>query len=662
MTRLLASGLLVGALSGCTTGQAGLSDDDSDGDTISDLDEGFSRQRDTDGDATPDYLDTDSDGDTLADSLEAGDRILSTVPSDSDADTVADYLDLDSDDNGLLDRQEGTEDSDLDGQPDFADDDDDDDLVDDRAELAGVLGPFLDSDFDMRPNFRDPDSDDDLILDGHEFGVDTDRDGRLDHEDLDSDGDGLSDLEEAGDEDLLSQPISSDDDAVPDFRDTDSDNDGMSDRIELRTHTDPRRADSDADGVNDLIEAAAGTDPLDSAESPLTRGDFVFVVPHMEPPTPERDILAFRTSIQLADTYFLFDRSESMIEEIATLATSVTTVLSSLTCHDYGVSCRSHGDCGAGQTCSIGGSCVEDPATSSCLTSPWSGVGYYEMDVVNQLPLQSAPLETSSALRSIPLSGGLEDLYGSVWSLLDPAGSPDRETGCISPTASRIGCAGFRDDAVRILVAFTDERGDNTATVEQAAAALVAADTTFIGVSSGAADAHAMLEALAIRSGSLDGTGAPLVFDASATGAGIDTVVASAIREIVESVPLHVTIEATDEPGDAGDALQFLDRLEVEVGGGRCSAGHATEDTDADGHDDAFASLPPGAPVCWSVVARRNETIRGIVDVPQVFEARLTVYGDGSPLDSRVIYFLVPPCVELPGGEFGTDDCIPTPR
>src|SRR5262249_3979726 len=48
---------------------------DSDGDTISDFDEGAGLfvQPDTDGDGTPDYLDLDSDGDCIPDSVEAGD-------------------------------------------------------------------------------------------------------------------------------------------------------------------------------------------------------------------------------------------------------------------------------------------------------------------------------------------------------------------------------------------------------------------------------------------------------------------------------------------------------------------------------------------------------------------------------------------------------------
>src|SRR5262249_14946062 len=79
---------------------------DSDGDTISDLDEGALDGRDTDGDGTPDYLDTASDGDCVPDSAAAGDGDLATAPVDTDGDGTPDYLDLDSDNDGLPDKRE----------------------------------------------------------------------------------------------------------------------------------------------------------------------------------------------------------------------------------------------------------------------------------------------------------------------------------------------------------------------------------------------------------------------------------------------------------------------------------------------------------------------------------------------------------------------------
>ena len=118
--------------------------------------------------------------------------------------------------------------------------------------------------------------------------------------------------------------------------------------------------------------------------------------------------------------------------------------------------------------------------------------------------------------------------------------------------------------------------------------------------------------------------------------------------EIVEGVPLRVTIMASDEPGDDGDSLQFIDRLQTNTTDPGCSA-VATEDTDADGFDDAFPSVTPGTPVCWDVIPLQNDTVMPL-PTPQIFEARLTVFGDGSPLDSRKVFFLIPPVIEGPGG------------
>jgi hypothetical protein len=116
-------------------------------------------------------------------------------------------------------------------------------------------------------------------------------------------------------------------------------------------------------------------------------------------------------------------------------------------------------------------------------------------------------------------------------------------------------------------------------------------------------------------------------------------------------VPLDVTIDATDEPGDAGDALQFLETLEVNVSGqGNCSVVDPTADTDADGHDDSFPALLGGTPVCWNVIPVGSQSTAPPTSEPQLFRAKLTVSGDGSPLDARDVYFLVPPAeAQVPG-------------
>src|SRR5574337_1947304 len=90
----------------CGPGQHGMGGDDtgdpmqdSDGDGISDVDEGRAQNVDTDHDGTPDYLDTDSDNDGIPDYREAGDLDLTTLPIDSDNDGTPDFRDTDSDNN-----------------------------------------------------------------------------------------------------------------------------------------------------------------------------------------------------------------------------------------------------------------------------------------------------------------------------------------------------------------------------------------------------------------------------------------------------------------------------------------------------------------------------------------------------------------------------------
>ncbi|GAB4205711.1 MAG: hypothetical protein OHK0013_21820 [Sandaracinaceae bacterium] len=623
---------------------------DTDGDAISDEHEGASSGRDSDGDGTPDSLDEDSDADGILDRDEAGDADLTTPPRDSDGDGIADYADTDSDNNGIPDSEETTTDVDGDGRPDAYDPDDDGDGLTDARELRGTTAPPPDSDGDGAPDHHDLDSDDDTIGDRDDLDVDTDGDDTPDFLDEDSDSDGIPDTTEAGDTDLDTQPVDTDEDGIPDFRDPDSDGDGLSDRDESTTHmTSPVSSDTDSDGVSDLIEIAAGTSPTDGSESPRTRGDFVFLVPYMEPPSPTRDTLAFRTSIQFADIYFLFDRSGSMAGEISALRTAVGTVMAELTCMDFGVPCMRDADCAVGQVCGLTGSCIEDPGVASCVTSPWTGAGWYLDNYTNVRSLQADPAATSAAL-GFGTTGSTEALYRAVWGVADPARAPGTETGCTGPGAGTVGCPAFRDEAVKILVAFTDEDSDGSETAAQAAAALMAHDITFIGVWSGTpgAAARSDLVDLARASGSVDRAGMPLVFDGA--DSSVVPAVTRAINEIVEGVPLRATIEASDEPGDAGDALQFIDYLETNTTAVDC-ASIATEDTDGDTRPDAFPAVTPGTRVCWDVVPVTNTTVMP-TEMPQIFQALLTVRGDGSPLDARRVYFLVPPrppVIEGPG-------------
>ena len=236
--------------------------------------------RDSDGDGLDDDVedhfgtdpyDADSDDDGLYDGLELGlvgdsDPLSTTDPlaADSDGDGLGDGIedadgdgavgrheldpaDPDSDGDGLLD---GDEDADHDGWMGSADDetdprdaDTDGDGVEDGIELELQLDPLA------------QDSDGDTIRDDHEISgrgdlpPDSDRDGVIDALDADSDGDTVDDIDEAGDDELRSEPVDSDRDGSPDYRDRDSDNGGVEDGTELRTHaTDPTDPSDDGRG------------------------------------------------------------------------------------------------------------------------------------------------------------------------------------------------------------------------------------------------------------------------------------------------------------------------------------------------------------------------------------------------------------------------------
>ncbi len=87
------------AVGGC----GGRAPTDTDGDGISDADEGTA---DLDGDGFGNSQDLDSDGDSIPDAEEAGDDDPATAPLDTDSDGLPDFVDTDSDGDGAFDAAE----------------------------------------------------------------------------------------------------------------------------------------------------------------------------------------------------------------------------------------------------------------------------------------------------------------------------------------------------------------------------------------------------------------------------------------------------------------------------------------------------------------------------------------------------------------------------
>ncbi|MDX9720324.1 MAG: hypothetical protein RBU37_06240 [Myxococcota bacterium] len=624
---------------------------------------------DPDGDGIPNYLDDDSDGDGIADQIECGPDGMQ--PRDTDGDQTPDFLDDDSDGNGISDLIEGLGDPDADTIPNYRDFDDDGDGIPDVEEIQGGAGDCngdgvadpagtpsqpWDCDNDSTPDYLDPDSDNDYISDRDEgYRTDTDRDGFYDRYDADSDGDGLVDRIEAGDTNLNTPPVDTDSDGTPDFRDLDSDGDGLLDDEERIAQTNPKHHDSDNDGVSDLVEHVAGTNPLDSNDNPRAHGNFFFLIPYEQPTAPLRDTLEFSTSIRFADIYFSLDRTGSMDAEFAAMSTGLNSIMSNLRCTETSTPCAGDGNCANGYVCGINGFCHQDPMLGNgCIADMWTGLAdWHELDSFrNRVSLQSTPSVTASAFANTGWAGGAEAPYQAPACAANGSNCNNSDKNC-STTPGRIGCAGFRSDAIRIYIQITDADNQcsgsrcSTFTPAYSGAQLSAQSIKFIGLygtgdEGGAGTAESVARDLGVASGTVNTSGQPFVYPALDAQVVDRTV--TAVREIVRGVPLRVTIAATDAPGDDGDALRFIQYLEVNTSGtGNCTFVANVADTNGDAHPDSFPTLLPGTRVCWDVHPVASNTIEVAAKTPRIFHAVLTVSGDGSPLDTRDVYFLIPP-------------------
>jgi hypothetical protein len=620
----------------------GISGSDQDGDCISDTYEGYLEERDTDRDGTPDYEDLDSDDDGIPDRDESLDVECEGIapPADSDEDGTPNYVDVDSDENGLPDREDGTGDTDDDGTADYVDRDDDGDMVSDAEELGADPTDPPDSDGDATPDYHDLDSDNDSILDFHERGADVDADGLPDFIDVDTDNDGILDTTEAGDTNPETFPFDRDTDGIPDFRDADSDNDGLTDAWEWEHRdsvgTSPYDQDTDGDEVIDWIEVAAGTDPTNGTDSPRTRGHFVFIVPYEDEPQPPDDTLAFSTSLQMGDVFFILDITGSMTEELTSIRGKMTDIIEAVTCP-----------------------CEDGPPDSCfCIPDLWVGFSYFT-DVGDGHALtieRNLTDDYESVIASMPATTGggsaeaqRKAAYCTVHGVGDPwcaasAVQNNDEYPCAGPG---IGFPCFRPDAARMMVLVTDESMDEDPEpdYDTVAEELLSAQITYIGVNAEATrdpEVTADLTEVAVRTGSFDEFGGPLVF-MGADDAVADTV-SDAIRTVAR-VPLDVTARPVGTIQDGINPIDFIEFLEANLSGDApCTAWDAVRDEDGDGRDDTFIQIEPGTPVCWDVSVREN-TFAPALEEPQVFVATIEVRGGagGTLLDSRDVYFLVPP-------------------
>jgi hypothetical protein len=272
-------------------------DADSDDDGVPDGSE-VDPGKDSDGDGLVNALDPDSDNDGILDGTEAG---VTTAPAgtdvtkghfvpDADPSTTTNPIDPDTDHGGVRD---GSEDPNHNGKIDDGELDPND-PADDVTPPVDTDGDGLSDDEEkhLGTNPMDADSDDDGLLDGEEPNpsVDTDGDGLINPLDPDSDDDGLFDGTELGkdcsnadtaierglcvaDADAgatVTSPINADTDGGT-ARDGSEDanlngavDDGETDPTLGHEADDVNVIDTDGDGLSDGTEGTLGSDPNDA--------------------------------------------------------------------------------------------------------------------------------------------------------------------------------------------------------------------------------------------------------------------------------------------------------------------------------------------------------------------------------------------------------------
>jgi hypothetical protein len=153
------------------------------------------------------------------------------------------------------------------------------------------------------------------------------------------------------------------------------------------------------------------------------------------------------------------------------------------------------------------------------------------------------------------------------------------------------------------------------------------------------------METLCTQTGSVDEFDVPFVFHGADDGAA--DAIADGIKTLTQTIPLDMLAVAEDDDTDLVDAVEeFVDYLEVYTPGtAECIAWPDLNDSDDDTHMDEFLGVTAGQPVCWKIIPQMNTTVEPLETV-QLFKAYVHLWGnDTTLLDTRTVYFVVPPDV-----------------
>jgi hypothetical protein len=275
----------------------------------------------------------------------------------------------------------------------------------------------------------------------------------------------------------------------------------------------------------------------------------------------------------------------------------------------------------------------------------------------------------------LELHGGNDWAEGQVPALWAIATGGALEGFVAAQTACPAGYVGypcFRPGAVPIIILITDAAFHNgpggshaysgitpaPPTYTEAADALIAIHARVLTIdTSGSAggESYANLQQISADTGAVTADG-PLTIAIDTDGTGLGDNVVTAVQTLAVGVPMDITAVGRDDTTDGVDATVFIDHIVPNTTGGVedpedttviCVGGLETGDGDSDGTPDMFLDVLPGTPVCFDIIPAENESVPPEA-IPKVYRAYVDVVGDGvTVLDTRIIYFLVPPSVPI---------------
>jgi hypothetical protein len=462
------------------------------------------------------------------------------------------------------------------------------------------------------PDWAEQDEDGDGIPNGIEGTGDPDEDGIPNWQDEDSDGDGIPDSVEAGPDPL--NPVDSDEDGTPDYLDLDSDNDGLPDSEEALLGTDPTNPDSDGDGIWDIVEVAFGSDPLNDGDFPPSDVFFV-ILPYAAPNHEFRD-LDFGTNINFADVMVMVDLSGSMSGEHDNLKAGINNVV-------------------------ISGISAAMPEAAYGLTKFGTWDDFNDLYQVTQ-PITQSATSVQSAVNTISTCGGADEGHAeALWQLSTGAGY--NNDGYVIPAAnctSQLGSVGggcFRPQAMPIYIMCTDEAFISSPpghSRTEAIAAMNAIGAKFIGIDSGGGVSGGDFNAISAGTGSVNESNQPFNFQINSNGTGLTDTVVDAVIDLTQNIQLDVTTARESVSNmHSVDTTMFIKAI-VPV--------TASPLENISGMDTTtFYGVDPGTIVTFNVDFH-NDFFEPETPESVLFRATIIVLGEGSQVDSRDVFIIVP--------------------